>query len=114
MEDRSGIAMCKGCMDDAMESGVFYTKNPVRLSNPVDKSDTVVGYLGDNGTLTDFHGNKIGTYRTLSTWKTPRSYVSSTYSSVEAFVDGKRYTGRSAGRGMRFYGKRSEKGKRNP
>ena len=25
MEDESGTAMCEGCADDAMESGVFHT-----------------------------------------------------------------------------------------
>ena len=28
MEDRTGTAMCRGCMEDALDSGVFYTKNP--------------------------------------------------------------------------------------
>lgn len=26
MEDRTGTRMCRACMEDAMESGVFYTK----------------------------------------------------------------------------------------
>ena len=26
MEDRTGTAMCPTCVNDAMESGVFYTK----------------------------------------------------------------------------------------
>ena len=29
MEDTSGTNMCQGCMEDAMDSGVFTTKEPV-------------------------------------------------------------------------------------
>jgi len=32
MEDETGTPMCQRCMEDAMDSGVFYTKNP--RSNP--------------------------------------------------------------------------------
>lgn len=67
--------------------------------------DYCVGYLGKNGLLTDWHGNQIGTYRIVSTWKTPRSYVSSSMNAVHAIVNGKLYKGRSAGQGMSFRGK---------
>jgi len=67
----------------------------------------ITAYLGKSGSLTDWHGKQIGTYRILSTWRTPRSYVSSTMSSVECFVDGVRYVGRSAGLGMVINAKRS-------
>lgn len=66
----------------------------------------VHAYLGKDGTLTDWHGKKIGTYRITGTWKTPRSFVSSRMHQVEARVVGVLYVGRSAGEGMSFSGKR--------
>jgi hypothetical protein len=38
--------------------------------------------------------------RRVSTWKTPRSFVSSTYSAFRTVIDGHVYSGRSAGHGM--------------
>lgn len=67
----------------------------------------IIAYLGNNGKLLDWHGSVIGTYRILSTWRTPRSFVSDTMSSIEAFVNRVRYLGRGAGEGMIFRGKRS-------
>lgn len=69
----------------------------------------VVAYLAKDGVITDWHGEPLGTYNILSTWKTPRSYVSSTMHSVECFIQGTRYTGRSAGEGMSIRAKRSTK-----
>jgi hypothetical protein len=68
--------------------------------------DAVVAYLGKDGILTDWHGRQLGTYRIVATWRTPRSWVSSTMSQVQATVDGVRYTGRSAGVGMIYHGRR--------
>lgn len=65
----------------------------------------LVAYLGKAGVLTDWHGNEIGTYRIISTWKTPRSFLSSSMSAVHARVDGRLYKGRSAGEGMIFSGR---------
>lgn len=65
----------------------------------------IVAYPGANGILTDWHGNKLGTWRATSTWKTPRSCYSSTMSQIEAIVNGVTYTGRGAGEGMVFKGK---------
>jgi hypothetical protein len=67
--------------------------------------DYVVAYLGKDGKLTDWQGNVIGTYRTVSSWRTPNSWVSSTMSAVHAVVNGRTYKGRSAGVGMLFRGK---------
>lgn len=67
----------------------------------------ITAYLGRDGVLTDWHGEQLGSYRVLSTWRTPRSFVSSTMSSVECFVAGVRYVGRSAGIGMCINAKRS-------
>jgi hypothetical protein len=68
--------------------------------------ERIVAYLGAAGVLTDWHGRPLGTYRITSTWRTPRSFVSSTMSQVVADVDGFQYTGRSAGVGMVFCGRR--------
>lgn len=67
----------------------------------------IIAYLGKSSILTDWHGSPIGQYRILSTWKTPRSYISSTMHSVECFVNGVRYVGRSAGEGMSIRAKLS-------
>jgi hypothetical protein len=69
-------------------------------------SERIIAYLAKDGVLTDWHGKPLGTYRITSTWRTPRSYVSSTMSQVLAIVDGIAYTGRSAGVGMAYVGRR--------
>jgi hypothetical protein len=56
-------------------------------------------------TLTDWHGKVIGAGTEGRCWRTPRSHVSTTMCQYEFVVDGKRYTGRSAGEGMVFSGK---------
>jgi hypothetical protein len=64
-------------------------------------SDRLTAYLGENGQLTKWDGTPVGTYRITRTWRTPRSYVSSTLSQVYAtLTDGTKWTGRSAGKGM--------------
>ena len=68
--------------------------------------DRIIAYLCKDHQLNDWHGNKLGTYRITSTWKTPRSYVSDVMHQVYAKVDGVTYTGRSAGEGMIFTGRR--------
>ena len=84
--------------------------------------DRIVAYIGKvseaqgpeyrlqgNRDLTDWHGNVIGRCRLAKSWATPRSYVSSRMYQVYATVDGVTYTGRSAGEGMSFSGKRTAK-----
>lgn len=66
----------------------------------------IVAYPDVGGTLKDWHGNVLGTWRTVTTWRTPRSYFSPTMSQIEATVDGVVYTGRGAGVGMIYKGKR--------
>jgi hypothetical protein len=68
--------------------------------------DFIIAYPCANGVLGDFHGNPIGTWRAVSTWRTPRSFYSGTMSQIEAVVNGVRYTGRGAGEGMVYKGKR--------
>ena len=66
----------------------------------------IIAYLGKDGALTDWHGDKLGTYRITATWRTPGSWKSGTMSQVYATVDGTRYTGRSGGEGMVFVGRK--------
>ena len=68
----------------------------------------VFGYPKGN-VLQNWHGDMIGTCRVLSTWNTPRSYISPTMSSYEVFANGVRYVGRGAGDGMLLRAKRSPK-----
>lgn len=68
--------------------------------------DRIIAYLGEGHDLTTWHGESLGTYLIVSSWRTPRSYVSSRMCQVEATVNGVVYTGRSAGRGMIFKGRR--------
>ncbi len=70
--------------------------------------DRIFAYLGKDSVLTDWHGKPLGTYRITATWRTPRSYVSSTMHQVYATVDGITYSGRSSGVGMSFSGRRRE------
>jgi hypothetical protein len=66
----------------------------------------IVAYPADGGVLQDWHGNAIGTWRATSSWRTPRSFVSSRMYAIRAHVDGRTYVGRGAGVGMIFRGRR--------
>lgn len=68
--------------------------------------DYCMAYLGDDHVLTDWHGAQLGTYRITASWPTPGSYVSDKMHQVEATIDGIVYTGRSAGTGMLYRGRR--------
>jgi hypothetical protein len=65
----------------------------------------IIAYIGANRALTDWHGNPLGTYKAVSCWETPTSYISHWMYQIEAIVNGVVYTGRSAGMGMVFRGK---------
>ena len=78
----------------------------VSAGGTVVTEDRLIAYPAANGVLADWHGRPIGRWSILSTWKTPRSFVSSTLSSILASVDGVEYVGRGAGIGMIFQGKR--------
>src|SRR3990167_3625640 len=67
--------------------------------------DRIRAYVGADGILPDWHGNALGTWRTVSTWAIPRSFLSSTQSQIEATVNGRVYTGRRGGVGLCYYGK---------
>ncbi len=68
--------------------------------------ERLIAYPRANGVLGDRHGNPIGTWRVVSTWRTPRSFVSSTMRQIETTVNGVLYTGRGAGVSMIYKGKR--------
>lgn len=70
--------------------------------------DRVVGYVGKGGTLTDWHGNQIGTVQAKSSWATPKSYVGSRMYSYEAQHKGATYHGRGFGEGMSLSLKRKK------
>lgn len=64
-------------------------------------------YVGKDGTLTNWHGAKLGTCRVLSSWRTPHSGWSDRMYSFECFVNGVRYVGRGCGVGMIVRARRS-------
>lgn len=66
----------------------------------------LIAYPQANGVLGDWHGNSIGTWRVLSSWRI-RSFVSDHMYSIEARVQGVRYVGRGMGQGMILRAKRS-------
>ena len=68
-------------------------------------ADRIVAYPAANGVLQDWHGKAIGTWRAVSSWSTPRSYMSSRMYQIEARVDGVTYTGRGCGIGMMYSGR---------
>jgi hypothetical protein len=68
-----------------------------------------VGYLDKRGgrhVVTTWHGAELGPARIVATWRTPTSYVSDRMHQVEATIGGIRYTGRTAGTGMIWKGRR--------
>jgi hypothetical protein len=64
----------------------------------------IVAYLG-HGMLTDWHGNKIGSYRITSRWPLVNAWQKE-MCQVEAVVNGITYTGRSCVVGFMYRGKR--------
>lgn len=59
---------------------------------------SAIVYTKSGGILTDWHGNRLGTFRVTSSWRTPRSWVSSHSYAVEARLDafpGVRFIGRT-------------------
>lgn len=73
-------------------------------------SDIAIGYLSaDETSITGWSGAPIGSARIVSMWDTPRSFLSSEMFQIEANIGGVIYTGRSAGSGMLWKGKRKAK-----
>lgn len=87
-------------------TSITYQGKKYTAGGAVVTSKVLIAYLDKGGVLTNWKGAKLGTYRIVSSWRTPRSYVSDRMYQVEATVEGVTYTGRSAGVGMLFKGKR--------
>lgn len=64
----------------------------------------IVAYTTTNGTLTDWHGKKLGTWRSVAKWRV-RSCYGTHMHQIEARVNGITYTGRGFGEGCIFRGK---------
>lgn len=70
-------------------------------------NEWVTGYMAsDMATVTDWHGTPLGKAKVIASWATPFSYVSERWFQVECTIDGVTYTGRTAGEGMSYRGKR--------
>jgi hypothetical protein len=75
--------------------------------------DHCIAYVGaklchNRYNLTDWHGNIIGKITITATWPLRNCLYSDTMSQAIATVDGATYTGRTAGPGMIFRGKRKK------
>lgn len=63
---------------------------------------------GCRGRLLSGQGKFIGNFEIVSVWRTPKSFVSSHYCSMRVYTKGGRvYSGRCAGFGMLFKGRRN-------
>lgn len=69
----------------------------------------IIAYPGAYGVLKDWHGNTIGTYKTISSRPAVffgrRSWLSDTYYFMRAVVNGVEYSLRGFGEGMAARGK---------
>jgi len=69
----------------------------------------LIAYPRDNGVLADWHGNAIGTWRTISSRKAVffgrRSWMGETYYYMRGVVNGVEYALRGFGTGMIASGK---------
>ena len=62
----------------------------------------ITAYPKSDGVLGDWHGNPIGTWRSVSNWKQHGLIIHQ----IEATIEGRTYTGRGQGVGMVYNGKR--------
>ncbi len=97
---------------DAPEVGVITFQGKEFSANGALISDElVVGYIVEREGkffLTAWDGSCMFVQLTrTSTWKTPRSFISSTMCSWTTTINGRRFNGRSAGDGMLIQLKRS-------
>lgn len=72
----------------------------------------MLGYMGSEartGDIIDSKNKKVGTYKITSSWKTPKSYVSTKmFAIVVRMNNGVFYTARSYGKGMAVNGARKK------
>ena len=66
----------------------------------------VTAYPGLVGILNDWHGKRLGTWRSTSRWRVNSVYGTHMHQIVATLDDGRTYTGRGFGIGMSFRGKR--------
>ncbi len=91
------------------DCSITYNGQKWQAGGAVISEELIIAFLGKDGALTNWRGEKIGTYRITSSWPI-RSWYSSTMHQVYARVDGREYQGRSMGEGMSFRGKRVKNG----
>ena len=81
--------------------GKTYTANGAMITDK-----WIIAYMGkDMASVTDWHGETLGTARVTTSWATPTSYLSDRCYQVEATVNGITYTGRTSGESMIYKGK---------
>ena len=68
--------------------------------------DRIIAYPDEGGVLKDWHGNKLGTWRSVGSWPVRNSAYGTRMHQIEAKVNGVTYTGRGFGVGMSYSGKR--------
>lgn len=92
------------------EHCVGYLKAPEPPETPTGAAYYAKERAGATGTFTDWHGNSLGTFRITAVWGLPfAAHLSDVMCQIEATVGGVVYTGRSAGYGMVYKGKRKAK-----
>lgn len=70
------------------------------LTNPPERFTAYISSKPVEHRITTWCGDELGTAMCMSTWRTPRSFVSSTLSEWHVMMAGRKYVGRSAGHGM--------------
>lgn len=66
----------------------------------------VTAYPSKGGILTNWHGERMGTWRSTSKWRVNSAYGTHMHQIVATLDDGRIYAGRGVGEGMSFRGKR--------
>ncbi len=74
----------------------------------INQGGTAMRVTDGTRSLTDWHGNQIGTCYIQQSWPIRSAYGSRMYQIV-AFINGIKYTGRGFGEGMSWNGKRCAK-----
>ncbi len=72
--------------------------------------EVVIAYPAKDGILTDWHGEQIGRWVSVASWRI-YSFTGSIMHQIEARVNGVLYTGRGFGVGMIYKGKRKANGR---
>lgn len=92
-----------------VETGCVFTHEgrSFEAGGAVVTPETITAYPGEHGVLTDWHGNTLGSWRSVAAWPVT-SFMGSTMHQIEARVDGVTYTGRGFGIGCVYNGKRKK------